>query len=318
MHSYTLTESDGQTCSASVSFRFSPPWNDPQFKGFDIIILAGQSNMVGDGFGPFIDRLRDSYYDGLIFQIGRFGASNLRVVPVGYVQNGIMTDGLQFWGKTEGQSGLSLGLSLAQEYARTLAPGRKLLLIPAARDGSNLQCWLNKAYSVDSGCPSEPTLYADMMTRIGTALSFPGDNRIVSFHWQQGEHNIKEWLAVRLGRLKGHQVLDPATYRSTLDLLIAQLRSDLDLPSLPFIAGNTVPTWVVDPAFPVESEVIKVEFERAIAKAVIDSVPSAHVDTSGLVGNDVIGARGGAVHFDAESEYKLGVRHWNALSEVAH
>lgn len=89
--------------------------------GYDVFLLAGQSNMVGTSYDPMTDELDPA--DDDILQWGLVNKD--QVVPGRYLEhpNAVIQSP-------------SIGYSFALKYRSLLKPGRKILLVPAAMGGT--------------------------------------------------------------------------------------------------------------------------------------------------------------------------------------
>ena len=186
--------------------------------GYDIVLLAGQSNMSGRGtpFSRELDPL-----DPRIDQWGTHG--RLGIKPA--------TEPLDMH---DVPSGIGPGLQFARWYAAARpAPQRKVLLVPTAHGGTPLS-------SDDSplgwrwGVPGNLAENAVTQTLAAkrSADAVPGTtNRIVAILWLQGETD-------------GDRLTPSETYRADLDALIAGLRRALDAPEAPFIVGTMAPEYL--------------------------------------------------------------------------
>lgn len=296
-HTYTLlVTSNGETtsCTAQVNFVYTPA----AVSGYDIIIIAGQSNAVGQGNGPFSDRNAKAPIDSRIVQIGRIGASNMQVIPVGYREDGILHDGLHHWLVPERDLLEGFGLTFARLYVRyRLEPGRNVMLIPAGYGGRSIRYWMD-----GSSLP----LYPDMMDRIAAARALPGDNRIVAFLWQQGASDV-------VATYEHDPEMNPEIYRQDLTEVMGKVRTDLGLPQLPITAGHFVPSWLA--GNPTRSA-IKHQFEQVITD-VMSAIGSARVVSSnGLTSNADIGVPTGTGHFNAASQVIFGQRYYKSWSNI--
>jgi hypothetical protein len=187
----------------------------PADPGYDIVILAGQSNMSGRGtpFSATTDPI-----NARIFQYGNSGAAKNTISPAS--EPLLMHDT---------PSGIGPGLQFARWYtARRLALGRKVLLVPVAHGGTALST--TAALGWRRGVAGN--LYANMIAQVQGALSAAGSgSRIVAALWLQGETD-------------GDAGTTGAQYQTDLDALIAGLRTDLSESTLPFIIGTMVPEYL--------------------------------------------------------------------------
>ena len=183
--------------------------------GYDIIVIAGQSNAAGAG-GPYSPEL-----DPTTPTIDQYGAKNRTIraasEPLDMVNN---------------PTGMGPGLQFARWYASQLAPGRKVLVVPAAKGGTRLSS--NDGESWRATRPT-PSLYAAAIEQTQEAVlaAGPGTHRVVAVIWLQGEADSSYSIAA-------------STYQTDLDNLIDAFRADLSDPRLPFLIGPMVHEWVAN------------------------------------------------------------------------
>lgn len=313
-HTYIMTVAgaNGATgkCKAVVDFTYARK----AVSGYDIVVVAGQSNASGKGVGPF-DRLNPALLADNVVQIGRYGASNLQIVPVGYWKAGTLYDGLQFWTGAEDDTEMGFALSFAQNYVKNgqLGDGRQLLIVPAAHGGTSILRWLERDDRHEMPGDRE-TLYDDMIDRVNFVKSLPGDSRVVAFLWQQGENDV-------LRTEKGDPQMSATIYQADLAEFFARVRTDMAAsPQFPILAGLMVPHWLADDG---TGFAIKHEIEAGIGKVTKAEGFAATVPSKRLTSNAQIGhPRGGDLHFNAQSQMELGLRYfrgWLSLeSEGLH
>jgi len=106
------------------------------FTGYDVFVIAGQSNAVGVGAGPYVDVLKSKSLDAKIFQLGRYGTDNKKIIPG--------QDVLQHFSYTPRTTTIGFGMAFARRYARWMDKNRKVLLIPAAMGGTSVLQWLGE------------------------------------------------------------------------------------------------------------------------------------------------------------------------------
>lgn len=109
------------------------------------------------------------------------------------------------------------------------ATGRKILLVVNARGGSNINEWAKgKATTFDytdaAGVKSSVSLsfYAEAVRRTKQAQAY---GELKGILWHQGESNSS----------------NPSGYMDKLKALVSGLRSELNAPAVPFIAGEIAP-----------------------------------------------------------------------------
>lgn len=173
---------------------------------FDVIVLAGQSNAEGYGFGPVEDPYQP---DGRVWYLN----PDMTVVPAAEKVTG-----------NEIQS--NFGLSFAREYRNggCLADDRDLLILRCAVGGTGFS---------DKRWGLADDLYLRMLEMIRTALELNPENRLKAFLWHQGETDACAGM--------GHD-----EYFSNLMTLIRSVREEFGVPCLPFIAGDFVQHWKND------------------------------------------------------------------------
>lgn len=192
---------------------------DVGLPGYDIVLAMGQSNMAGSGepFGPTTDPIAP--------QIDQYGANQRTIAPASEPLDYVDT-----------RTGIGPALQFARWYTSQLAPGRRVLIIPAAKGGTRLSGSSGDTWRVDRETPS---LYAAAIAQTLEAITAagPGRHRVVAALWAQGENDSQAGIAA-------------ATYQADLDALIAATRADLDEPGLPFILGPMVHDWLTTTAPP--------------------------------------------------------------------
>lgn len=278
----------------------------PTVKGYDIIVIAGQSNGVGRGLGKV------SHADptlraeaGRVFQLGRFGGDNLNIIPA--------TEPLQHWGQTPGKNGDRKGFAypFALRYAQTLVEDRAVLLVPVSRGSTSILQWDKMKQSfihakIDDTGPAATELYDDMLLRVRTAIQAGPDNHVVAVCWQQGEADVN-------GMTNPHSDIHDfmtggALYQQKLEELRAQLRHDLgDLQSKPFLllVGAFTPDWQ-----PGNGSAAGLRSKHEITLAMKRAVKSDPLGMSRFVDSTTI-AHGSnsvkdAIHYSADGAYRLG------------
>jgi hypothetical protein len=189
--------------------------NGTSIQGYDIVILAGQSNMSGRGtaFSAATDPANPR-----IFQY-KSKAPNANTI-VAAAEPLDMHDT---------PTGIGPGLQFARWYAaRKLVGNRKVLLVPVAHGGTPLVS--TNALGWRRGVTGN--LYANMVTQAQGALAAAGTgSRIVAALWLQGETD-------------GDNGVTNVQYQTDFDALINGLRTDLSIPDLPFIVGTMVPEYL--------------------------------------------------------------------------
>lgn len=171
--------------------------------GYDIVLLIGQSNMIGYE-GP-IDPVLDAPQAN-IAQWGRVGVDNNQII--------VGQDPLQHNASEQRVDDIGSGMTFAKNFALTLPSNRKVLLIPAASGGTSFQA--------GNWNPGD-AVYEDALARVIAALNERPQNRFSYILWHQGEAD------------KGQT---QSFYANALDAMINDIRSKTGYPNVPFICGS--------------------------------------------------------------------------------
>lgn len=155
-------------------------------KGYDIIVVAGQSNAVGNGVG------NDDYLfapQGKIYEL--CGEYNAYISGTGedakIVVNRISTNYFVRLAKTNVGSAWNVFENFALRFAdkyreNNLYKTRKVLIVQTAVSGTG---FAKEHWGV------EDVLYERMCNMVSYAMSLEGKNRVVAFLWHQGEHDVE-------------------------------------------------------------------------------------------------------------------------------
>ncbi len=171
-------------------------------KQLEIFLLMGQSNMKGRGLMP-TEPLRDPRIVMMHRRTDGFFLARHPLHLTGDPKNFSRAD----------NAGVGPGLAFAQAVAEA-RPEARILLIPCAVGGTAVAKWRKGQ-----------RLYEETIRRAKLALDKvpAGKARIVGALWLQGEADSGSPERV-------------AAYAGALDRVIADLRKDLGLPDLPFVA----------------------------------------------------------------------------------
>lgn len=278
---------------------------EPVEPGYDIIVVAGQSNAVGRGEGLFTDTFDRWKYNKRLFQVRRLLDENDLPLPGDGDIIAATSDPLDFWDfDPEDTDVVGFSLPFARRYAAEyLGKGRNVIIVPAAKIASKISEWDEIR---EKECRDDSVrYYPDMVRRIDIALAQPGVNRIVAFHWAQGESDIEYAIAA----LGGHPhnpdcLLSPEAYGLRLAEFFVRVRARYPTQNFPIIVGEPVRDWIdKDPHYSRAQQKLKAAFveQMKLVAAAGDRIPFA--DARGLKANKPNGA-----HFDAASQIKLGTR----------
>jgi hypothetical protein len=245
----------------------------PSKENFHIFVLAGQSNMAGRGIVEPQDQATDPR---ILVWRGDTGWALARE---------------PLHDDKPRAAGVGPGLAFARAVLSTLPDGAVIGLIPVAFGGSSIVAW-DKSYSGDQRWPNGETYYQRMIAAARTAAA---DGTLAGVLWNQGESDA------------GRAASDGgASYLRTLVKLIGDLRADLKVPELPFIASTLGPWRQNSEAF--NTAILSLP-ERVAACAVIDT---------GLGGDGpaLVNKPNDPSHYDSNSARRLGAMYAEALAHL--
>lgn len=170
--------------------------------GYDVFVLAGQSNMVGR-YGP-VDATLDAT-DSRILMYG-FDAQTVSLAA----------DPLDHQDETANTVGMGVSFAKAYIAAGLLGSARQVLLVPVAKGSTSFVSGFWRA----GGGGDAPAI-----ARTNAAMSLPGNNILKGILWHQGE---------------GDQGQTEAAYAADLDALVARWRASMTgaSASTPFLCGG--------------------------------------------------------------------------------
>ncbi|MFD0960187.1 sialate O-acetylesterase [Paenibacillus chungangensis] len=232
---------------------------------FHLYLLIGQSNMASRA--PLEDRGIPAPDRVYLFN----GLNQWEDAAAGLVANypdKTELQGLNRYSSVElknKSNGLSLGTVAARELTDAL-PHIAVGLISNARGGTSLAQW-------QKGCGT--WLYEEAVRRTKEAMK---SGTLKGILWHQGESDV------------GHA----DSYLSDLNAIVVNLRADLDIPDVPFIAGQIMPG--------------KSDTFNAMLESIGQTI--AHADWVSSCGTASIGD---GSHFDAASQRLLGRRYAGKL-----
>lgn len=267
---------------------------------FDVILLIGQSNAEGHGFGPVeneyeptdkIMQFIDSY--PVMYRVNSEGVEVLDVPKETTYRINPVAENTR---KGVGKLGC-LAISFVKKYYdRYLSKSdRKVLLVRAAIGGTG---FMRRQWTPDG------VLTLRALDMLDTALSLNKENRLTAILWHQGESEAID------GKGKSYDELY-SFYVSSLTRLISDFKERYGS-EIPFLAGGHCDDWI--PRFPTESVAI-----TDATKAVFEKFDDVgYVETSGLGSNDRIqkGKYLDDVHFNRPALYELGERYFNIYEEI--
>jgi hypothetical protein len=264
------------------------------FNGYDLILIAGQSNAVGFGCGPYTPLHAEQ--DPLIDQI----KPDLSIIPA--------SDPL--W-HNDGTNKVGFGLAFARLYAQeSLAPNRRVLIVPVARGATSILEWNKADEGLDfssTGLPSSPELWSKMITRLDAALAAgSGTNRVAAVLWQQGESDYN--FINDPGSPFHASMSSPDMYRQRLERWISDLRAaEPATAGAPFIRGEIPRFWPPPPLVASDPQRVT-QLNAAIASASISNAGLAQ--TGGLLSGANFSCMD-AAHINAMSQTEFGRRFYD-------
>ncbi len=259
---------------------------------FDIIVVGGQSNAIGSGFGSTEDeyipdeRIRwinddsNPRFEGSKFFIDYPAPPQITVAeePI----NGDV-----------GKMG-KFCLIFAREYIREnrLEEGRKILIVNAAVGGTG---FARNEWGVDA------VLYRRLKDMTDLALSLNEENRIVAFLWHQGECDSAEnpdWDVEKRY----------ATHKRNLSVMFHDFCARYHLENLPIYAAGFCNEWYEKNKVPCDAVLKAIE-------EVITEMGGSFIHTEDLKSNNQCSGNGDDIHFCRASTYELGRRYYAAYKK---
>ena len=231
---------------------------------YDVVPLAGQSNMIGRATATSAD-----VHDWQAVAVDQDGQLVPAYEPLHHVD------------PVAGDMGLSL--QYARDYiASRLTTGRYLLLVPAAEGGTGFS---------DNKWNDGDTAFENAVTLINAAVAFSASNALIELLWHQGEKD------------RTNSTTADAHLQALRDF-VADIRTDLSSPSLKIVMGGLVPDLIAGNALAhqVQNQIKQVADETADvywvdSAGLDDEGDDLHFDrASALTLGSLYAAAGSAVH----------------------
>lgn len=258
-------------------------------EGFDIFILAGQSNAIGCGVGmaeeDYVPRKEICSLDVDINVVDT--GHGLRIT---YPDTPFKLTEARERIDEKGDVVGDLSLSFAAEYVKRgyLEAGRKVLLVRCAVGGTGF---------AKGHWGEEDILYLKMLEMVDYALALSPNNRIKGLLWHQGEHDAVEGNT-------------PSVFHKQLKTLFENVKERYACPELPIIAGDFCHEWKnknLEICNPIVHEI----------KEVIKEVGHAgFTESNGLLSNNQTVGNGDDIHFSKESLRILGKRYFQEYERI--
>lgn len=237
---------------------------DEDKENFHIYLCIGQSNMAGRA--PIEDADLSGYDNVYLFNQN----NNWEAAAFG-TYNGKL-QGFNRYSTTESADKTN-GLSPASTFAKKIASensGIKVGIVSNARGGTSIDEWLKGA---------ESGYYEATLSRVKEAMKY---GTLKGILWHQGESDQAT----------------KDTYMSRLQTLINDLRTDLGISDLPFVAGQLLPKYT--------------EFNEMIL-----TLPD-NVANTACVLSEGTADKGDDLHFDAASARLMGERYAEKITEAVY
>lgn len=261
--------------------------------GFDIIVLAGQSNAEGNG----VSEPKRQYHNEDVYQL-----SDNSLTIYGY---GVLDYQKQASFKVEYASYRKSDYRILEDISETFADlyiqkgylekGRKLLIVKAAVGGTG--------FSLHQWGVGNPLHYR-LKDMVDYALSLNESNRLVAFLWHQGEHDAFEQSS--LNKEKRF-----AFYYDSFKGMMEDFLMAYDAKGLPVVAGEMVDSWANQ--YKDKSEAI----EEATVSVLKDLGHGEMASSFGLLSNkDTFPWSGDDIHFSADSIEEFGRRYFACYERI--
>ena len=298
--------------------------------GYDLVLLAGQSNAVGRGltgtyaFTPSQVAAEPRVYETVRTYDSASDPLWIYLTPDTFqilqASEPLMND--TNLADVAGRIGFAYSFSLLLASQES-DPARCVLIIPAARSGTSVLAWnlVNRQYAGDLSF-----FYLDMISRTNLALSLLPNSRVAAFLWLQGEADSLTIASIdtptpdRLVSL----MPDVATFQTQLSTVMAQMRTDIGC--VPAMLGDLSPSFIsnfsTDSAVEANAEKVKGQIQTAIqAVANADRCKKMTVVRSaGLLTNAQQVATTAVypdyTHFSATAQVILSHRFFNAYKAI--
>lgn len=270
-------------------------------KGYDIVVLAGQSNAEGFGVGEVSEEYIPSGSVLMVgdnacphFEKGADGKDFLTLDFPAEISVAVADEAVGEHGKIG-----KLALFFAKRYVESglLAPDRKLLIVNAAVGGTG---FARKEWGKGN------ILYRRLTALTDYALGYEdGKNEIVTFLWHQGECDSFE-----------NPDFTPEyrykIYKNYLTEMIDDFKARYESAirgNLPFVVGGFCNEWYLKNKVPCDAVL------RGL-REVADAEKGAFVETSDLLSNNQKNENGDDIHFCRESLHILGARYFDAYTVI--
>ena len=286
---------------SASSLPLPPPFSSPSSPvapgpTVHVVLIAGQSNSVGYNVDPFTP---EDASDPRILQLSC--CSNGKSLPPAQCYLNVSADPLM---PCQGAH-VSFVMSFARALLPLLPPSDLIVVVPTGISGTGFADNVWTAYT-GGGFRSSVAMLRRAWELVSSAPYTTYNRKLEGVLWHQGEHDAGD---------NGQGNVANTTFYLQNDIgpLIAALRNtsyiNFTSPTLPFVAGQMLPSWVDNSTHPVRQGV-------KLALALLTQyVPyTGFADSYGLLGDPVnrSGLDNEVIHFTARSQRILGRRYMAA------
>ena len=285
--------------------------------GCDVILLTGQSNMVGWNGGSESDS-SNANPDARVLQWNEatqsieLATDAMNWTTVNPTQNSVRPAG-----------SIGPALSFGKAYARSLLGNRKVLLVPAAAGGTG---FYRGNWTPPSTGVAEGSLVTNAINIANHAMSVASNGtstKLAGILWQQGECDVNDASYGGSGPANAYQnsllgLIDTFRSRITGGTVVTGGQTTY----VPFVVGEMSPQFVhwnngTVPPPPLSD--IQLQTKASILR-VFHALPvlrqsAAWVSSGGLQSN---ASGAGDVHFEKDSQRQLGLRYADKLFEASN
>ncbi|MGX7727613.1 sialate O-acetylesterase [Rhodococcus sp. 5G237] len=194
---------------------------NPNDVGYDIVVLAGQSNTgSGDGYDAMLD-----WTDPRVQQFANQANATYyrKTIPA--------QDPLAHY-TSMGPGRVSLATTFAKLYAAAIPPNRRVLIVPCGRGSTSFDAPSNDYTWNPSNTTATVNLYNEAVAQVKAALAAHPNSRVAAILWHQGEGDSGSLTAAN-------------AYQGRFDALIDGFRAEFGA-SVPFILGQMNPDRIAE------------------------------------------------------------------------
>lgn len=267
------------------------------FDGFDVVILAGQSNAVGFGAGETDDHftesnnmleIKDTY--PIAYVTDEEGKKLLDMPYPPTLELTRLSDRFAY-----GRWNACLANTFGESYVKNglLKSDRRLLVIKTAVGGTGFI----KEQWTDGGVCDKKMYYM-----IDEALKLSNNMNIVAFLWHQGEADAFDMPELSAEERR-------TRYLRNFGGFVERIRKKLGH-SFPIICGEFTRTWIA------ENKITCKAVLEAMQEVIKNDGLGEIVSSEGLIPNGQAIGNGDILHFSRDGLHKLGRRYFEAYRRI--